>query len=243
MKYIKITIIVVFAFLATHCQQDASISKNDGTGGSLAIFSLKGDYLYAVDQRKLSVFSLENFGKPEFIRSVNVGFDIETLYNHGDYLYMGSRQGMYIFSIAVPDQPTYASSVIHVTACDPVVANETHSYVTLHSTQFCGGNVNVLEVYNTQNPLQPQLLHTENLVQPKGLGFVEDHLVVCDDVIKVFGLSNPNVPNLLGSLPNTCFDVIYVQPYLYAIGTNGLFCYEIPPLQPLNAVLKSTLSF
>lgn len=243
MKTIKILTVLFVAILSTHCQQDATITKSDGTGGSLAIFSLKGDYLYAVDQRKLNVFSLEDFGKPEFIRTVNVGFDIETLYNHGNYLYIGSRQGMYIYSIAVPDHPVYASSVFHLTACDPVVANATHSYVTLHSNQFCGVNINVLEVYNTANPLQPQLLHTQNLVQPKGLGFVENHLVVCDDVIKIFGLTNPDIPNLLGSLPNVCFDIIYVQPYLYAIGANGLFCYEIPPLQPLNAVLKSTLSF
>lgn len=243
MKIFKIILFISLAFSGIKCQQEAAISKGDGVGGSLAIFSLKGNYLYAVDDRKLHVFSLEDFGKPEFIRSVHVGFDIETLYNHGDYLYMGSMNGMYIFSIVVPDHPTYASSVTHVTACDPVVANDTHSYVTLHSTRFCGANTNVLEVYNTSNPFQPVFLSRKNLVQPKGLGFVEGHLVVCDDVIKIFELTNPDDPHQVGALMNNCFDVIYVQPLLFAIGNQGLFCYEVPINQPLNAHLRSSLSF
>ena len=35
-----------------------SITNSDGAGGSLAIFVLKGNYLYSVDDSKLNVFSL-----------------------------------------------------------------------------------------------------------------------------------------------------------------------------------------
>ena len=54
----KITILL-FLVLIFGCSTDQDNSESgDGQGGSLAIFALKGNYLYGVDNSKLNVFSL-----------------------------------------------------------------------------------------------------------------------------------------------------------------------------------------
>lgn len=239
--------IVAFTFMLAGCSSDSDGNVNttpgDGTGGSLAIFVLKGDYLYTVDNMKLNVFSLLNTDEPVKVNDINVGFNIETLFSNGQYLFIGSRDGMYIYSVANPEIPQQLSAVQHVTACDPVVANETHSFVTLHSTSFCGNNVNSLEIYNTTNPQYPQLVHTRNLVEPKGLGLYNNYLFVCDDEIKIFDVQNPAEPVLAGAINKYCFDVIILNNDLFTIGQNGLSRYSLNPADITDINLESEVLF
>lgn len=229
------------------CSSDSdtgtNLGSNDGTGGSLAIFALKGNYLYTVDNMKLNVFSLINSSEPVKVNDVNVGFDIETLFSNGEYLFIGSRDGMYIYSVSNPENPQQLSSVQHFTACDPVVANDTHSFVTLHSTSVCGNNINSLEIYDTSNPQDPQLVHTRNLVQPKGLGLYNNYLFVCDDEIKVFNIQNPAEPTLVTTINNNCFDVIILNNDLFAIGDNGLYRYSLNPDDITDINFESEVTF
>jgi hypothetical protein len=241
-KYFSYAVLVLLV-LAGCSSDNSDFTKSDGTGGSLAIFVLKGNYLYTVDNQTMHVFSLINEQQPVKVNDVPIGFNIETLFSFDDKLYIGSQNGMYIYSIENPENPTYISEAQHFTACDPVVANATHAYVTLHSTSFCGNNLNVLQVYDTSNPSNPNLIHTRNLVQPKGLGLYGDYLIVCDEVIKIFLIINPENPLLVHSLPKECFDVIIKGNDLFAIGSEGMYRYELNADAITESEFKSQIIF
>ncbi len=147
------------------------------------------------------------------------------------------------YSVENPENPVQLSSVSHFTACDPVVANSTHTFVTLHSNQRCGNALNVLEVYDTTDPANPTLIHTRNLTHPKGLGLYHNYLVICDDEIKIFDISNPAEPMLVKALDNLCFDVIILGDTLYAIGDNGLYRYLLDENNITNVILQSEVNF
>ncbi|HEX9981131.1 MAG TPA: hypothetical protein VGB50_11265 [Flavobacterium sp.] len=240
MKYLKFIILLL---LAAGCSSDSDSGIKDGTGGSLAIFVLKGDYLYTVDNASLNVFSLANISHPEKVNEKNIGFNIETLYSNGEYLFIGSQNGMYIYSVADPANPVELSSVEHVTSCDPVVANETHSFVTLYSNNACGNDNNLLEIYDTSNPTNPVLVHQQNLISPKGLGLYHNYLFVCAEEIKIFDVQHPESPVLAGSIDAACFDVIIKGDDLYAISDHHLYRYHLDVNNITAPELVSQVSF
>lgn len=224
-----IIILSIFGCESDSTNSESQLPTSDGQGGSLARFTLKGDYLYTVDDFDLNVFNVANTDDPIKVNSVAIGFDIETLFGYKDYLYIGSQNGMFIYSLDNPEFPQQLSSVQHFTACDPVIANDTHAFVTLHSETFCGGDINVLEVYDVSDVTNPILLNSRNLSYPKGLGLYGDYLFVCDDEIKVFDVSNPEASKLVTSLNRSAFDVIIRNDLLIAIGESGLYQYRLSP--------------
>ncbi|WP_430467878.1 LVIVD repeat-containing protein [Winogradskyella ouciana] len=245
MRKIYTTIIIVLVLLG--CSSD-STSSNDtntfsetGQGGSLARFALYVDYLYVVDDSNLNVFSITDRENPVQVNTVPIGFNIETLFNYKNYLYMGSRNGMYIYNIDNPETPTYMSDVQHFTACDPVVANETHAFVTLHTNIGCGVNINVLEIYDVTEITNPVLVSSRNLTRPIGIGLYGDYLFVCDDEVKVFDVSNPEESELVTSIDVNSFDVIINNGILVLIGENGLYQYSLDSSDITNINHLSTI--
>lgn len=242
----KIILIVLSLFLLISCSSDSNSSaeaNSDGQGGSLAIFALKNNYLYSVDVATLNVFSLLNEQQPVQVNAVQIGFDIETIFSLDKYLFIGSRTGMFIYSIADPEKPIKLSQVQHFTACDPAIANATHSFVTLNSNRFCGNNTNVLQIYNTTNLSDPFLVHSRNLVAPKGLALYGNYLFVCDDVIKIFNITNPVEPVSVGNIDRECFDLIIRGNQLFAIGNSGLYRFELNPSDITEIKFKSQVLF
>lgn len=239
-----IILLSISTLLLLGCSSDSdNLSNGDGQGGSLAIFALKGNYLYAVDNSKLNVFSLLNPSIPVSVNEIEIGFNIETLFSYDQYLFVGSRNGMFIYSLENPENPIQLSSVQHFTSCDPVVANATHSFVTLHSGTFCGNDLNVLQVYNTTDLNNPVLVHTRNLTSPKGLALYSNYLFVCDDVIKIFNIENPNEPILVTTINQNCFDLIIRDNSLFSIGKTGLYRYELNPNSIVDIQFKSQVSY
>ena len=244
MKKIYSTLII--ALLLINCDSDSSDSSTfseNGQGGSLARFALYTDYLYVVDDTNLNVFSIINKEEPVQVNTVAIGFNIETLFNYKNYLYIGSRNGMYIYNIDTPEEPVYISDVQHFTACDPVVANDTHAFVTLHTNIGCGTNVNVLEIYDITDVTNPMLISSRNLARPIGLSLYNDnYLFVCDDEVKVFDISNPNNSQLVTSIDVNSFDVIINNDILVLIGDNGLYQYSLDANDINNISHLSTLN-
>ena len=240
----KIISLLLLVFIIGCSDSDSAQNSDLGQGGSLAVFAIKGNYLYGVDQMKLNVFSLIDSEKPVKVNEIPIGFDIETLFSYGDNLFIGSRNGMFIYSISNPENPTKLSSVQHFTACDPVIANSTHSYVTLNSNTTCGNNTNVLQVYDTKDLSNPKLIHSRTLTQPKGIGFyISDYLLVCDDVIKIFNIQNPAEPILVNAIDKNCFDVIVRENTLFAIGNGGVYRYELNPSNIKDIKVISEVKF
>lgn len=108
----KKIILFCLIIIGASCSSDNNSSSNnsadfggDGMGGSLARFALAGNYLYTVGEESLSVFEITNPNQPIFKGNTYIGFDIETLYALDDKLYVGSRQGMFIYDISAPENP------------------------------------------------------------------------------------------------------------------------------------------
>ena len=224
---------ILTSFIAFSCSTEdsdnfsSSTSDNDGQGGSLATFALKGDYLYTVDNTDLTVFNITDIKDPVQVNTIPIGFNIETLFSYKNYLYIGSRNGMFIYGLTNPEFPEKLSQVEHFTACDPVIANNTHAFVTLHSNAICGTAVNLLEIYDITTITDPILINSRNLTSPKGLGLYEDYLIVSDDEIKIFDISNPENSTLVTSINQNAFDVIISGDLLIAIGETGLYQYKL----------------
>ncbi|MFK8281426.1 LVIVD repeat-containing protein [Capnocytophaga cynodegmi] len=225
----KIFFVLLFVVMAISCSKesnnDAFTKSSDSVGGSLATFSLVGDYLYVVDSGRLNVFSVQNPTNPSKVNTIYVGFDIETLFSLNEFLFIGSRSGMYIYSIEKPESPEKLSEYRHFNACDPVVANASHAFVTLHSNSFCGNNLNVLQVYDIGNLKNPVKIHERNLTQPKGLALKGDYLVICDDDLKFFDIKNPANPTLVHSENKSFKDVIFYENKLFAFGEREITQY------------------
>ncbi len=243
-RYFIFLLITIFILACSNDNDSISFDSGDsvGQGGSLAIFTIKGDYLYTVDNEDLNVFNIAQTDNPVLVNTVSIGFGIETIYCFKDYLYIGSRSGMFIYTIENPEFPQILSSVQHMTACDPVVANENFAFVTLWSDLGCGGTVNQLEVYDVRDVLNPILINVRELTFPKGLGLYENYLIVCDDEIKIFDVSDPINSTLVYSIDKLAFDVIIQGNLLIAIGENGLYQYELDATDITNTTSLSTIN-
>jgi len=233
-KYLFYIILLVGCLQLTNCANDETggdqnsgggsgqDNPSDGKGGSLAVFALKGNYLYTVDHRSLHVFQISDPSNPIKVNDVQIGFDIETLFSLDNLLFMGAQSGMYIYDISNPENPVKMSESRHFTACDPVVANQTHAFVTLHSNTNCGGNINRLMVYDIADVQNPILVHERNLVGPKGLALQGNYLIVCDDELKIFDVSTPEEPVLLKAFNKSYTDMVIYNDILFAFGTRQI---------------------
>ncbi|NQX84475.1 MAG: hypothetical protein HRT67_00880 [Flavobacteriaceae bacterium] len=242
----KLYNILIISILLLGCSSDNSLNntsgKENGQGGSLARFSIYLDYLYVVDDSNLNVFSISENENPVLVNVVPIGFNIETLFNYQNYLYIGSRNGMFIYNVNNPETPTYLSDVQHFTACDPVVANSSHAFVTLHADIGCGTTINVLEIYDVNEVTNPILIASRNLIKPIGLGLYGDYLFVCDDEVKIFDVSNPENSVLVTSINRDAFDIIINNNKLVLIGEHGLYQYSIDSEDINNINHMSTIS-
>jgi hypothetical protein len=243
--------IVIFYFsvalMLAGCSADQNSPGNnstDGTGGSLARFSLVGDYLYTVDDQSLRIFNITDPEQPAFVGEKYIGFDIETLYSLDEYLFVGSRLGMFIFDISDPKFPLQLSEVQHARSCDPVVSSGDYTYVTLHTNESCEGNINQLEVYDTRDLLRPELLTTITMDRPIGLGLYQNYLLVTDlGVVRIFDVTNPAQPDLIGGIEQDAFDLIIRNDDLFLIGEESLSQYRLNPDDMGEVVFRSSIEF
>jgi len=232
------------------CDQNSSDSVqnsefSDGQGGSLATFSLKGEYLYTVDYSNLSVFNIANATSPVKVNTINVGFEIETLFGFQDYLFIGSQNAMYIYDITNAELPKKLSQSNHFRACDPVVANGTNAYVTLHSNATCGGAVNELKTYDITDLENPILLNSRGLTQPKGLSlYGTDFLLVCDDSVKIFDVTDPSDSKYLEEIPTIgAIDIIIRDNNAFIISENSIAQYQLDTTNITNFKKISEFTF
>ncbi|WP_046755314.1 LVIVD repeat-containing protein [Kordia jejudonensis] len=251
MKKLGILIVLVcISIIYASCSADGSdlssvtnSGNETGQSGSLARFVIIQSYLYTVDNQNLNVFNISDPENPVLVNNLSVGFNIETLSSYKSYLYIGSQNGMFIYDAQQMETPQLLSAVQHFTACDPVIANDTHAFVTLKGGNFCGGNTNVLEVYDIADAENPVLISQRNLIEPVGMGFYKDnYLFVCDDQVKIFDISDPENMNLVHAIDADSFDVIIQDNLLILIGETGLTQYMLDPNDIQNESFLSSLS-
>lgn len=214
-----------------------------GTGGSMARFAALKERLFTVDGSGMSVFNITTDMKPEFVKRKQIGWLIETIYPFKETLYIGSLNGMYIYDLVNPDDPAQLSSVTHVRSCDPVVANDTHAFVTLRNGTRCWDGVNELQIYSTTSLTNPTLLKKYPMTSPHGLGLSGNLLFICDgtDGLKVFDITDVNNLKLVKHITGiNTFDVIPLNGVAIVSCESGIYQYDYK--DPNNIRLLSTIN-
>ncbi|WP_248724058.1 LVIVD repeat-containing protein [Seonamhaeicola sp. ML3] len=207
----------------------SAAESNVGTGGSLARFQIKDDYLYTVGSYSMAIFNIKNLGSPILENTQYAGWNIETMFEADDYLYLGSTNGMYIYDLNNPAEPAYVSEFVHWEGCDPVVVDGDYAYLTLRGGNACGQIESVLEVIDIHDKSNPTLAKRYTLENPYGLGIKSNMLYVCDGTagLKLFNRNTPvdlDLVRTIGDIQAT--DVIPLQDKLIMIGDNTLYQYS-----------------
>lgn len=145
---------VFISLLFSSCTKtgsDASSSGGNSTSGSMARFTLVGNYLYTVNQQSLKTFNVSNPASPKLESTVNVGPDIETIFPFKGGLYIGSNTAVYLFDITNPAKPERSSQASYIIrGNDPVVANDSLAYSTIRNFGVNNSTLNVINVKNSK---------------------------------------------------------------------------------------------
>jgi hypothetical protein len=208
---------------------ETASDSNTGQGGSLARFKIVNDYLYAVDSHNINIFNIQDLENPKDLEDVYAGFDIETIFNRGQHLFLGSMSGMYIYDISSPATPTFVSEFQHGTACDPVVVDGDYAYVTLRGGNACGATESGLFIVDISDISNPTLKISYSLDGPYGLGVKDEKLFVCDGEsgLKVYDKTDVEDLIVLNHFKGiNTFDVIPMEESLLMVGEDVLYQYE-----------------
>ncbi|MCP3932891.1 MAG: hypothetical protein GY705_27785 [Bacteroidetes bacterium] len=216
-------------------------ANRSGVGGSLARFTISGDFLYTVDQSQMHVFGIEDTANPSLRNTVNIGWGIETIFPHESNLFIGSQTGMFIYDITNPISPVQLSVFEHARACDPVYVDGDRAYVTLRDGTTCQNFTNQLDVLDVSTLTAPRLLRSYSMHHPIGLSVVDNTLFLCEDDegIKVFDVTEWDqiADSLLDHVKGlTAYDVITL-PWLniaLVIGQDGLYQFDISDAKDLK---------
>lgn len=207
----------------------ADNSAPTGQGGSLARFMIVNNYLYAVDSHNINVFDIQDLENPKDLEDVYAGFDIETIFNRGEHLFLGSMRGMYIYDISSPAVPSLVGEFEHGTACDPVVVDGDYAFVTLRGGNMCGATESGLFIVDISDMSNPFLVKTYPMEEPYGLGVKDEKLFVCDGAsgLKVYDKTNVEELVPLNHFKDIdTFDVIPMEDNLLMIGAEVIYQYE-----------------
>ena len=166
-----------------------------------------------------------------------LSFDMETIYPYKNYLFIGSKTGLYIYSLDDPAKPVQIGEAKHGRSCDPVIANDSASYSTLKGSTFCGPATSGLYVYDVKNLNAPVLKTTIPINEPRGLGMADSALYVCaaSEGIKVYSIKNAYDPLAITTVTGADFtDLIPYGDLLICWTAGGIRLYDISNrLQPL----------
>ena len=245
---IYLFVLIIIASQHLSCTKESVgklFSGNTGKGGSLARFTIAGNYLYTVDKTDLKVFNISNHSLPELKSTTNVGFEIETIYPFQDKLFIGSTSVVHIFSIENPEFPQKLSTAISpqvLRRCDPVVAKDSVAYATLRTNGACGGTQSLLAVYDIRDVLNPLPVAQVPVTEPYGLGYADNALYVCDRwSMIVFDITKPYEPILVTQVSGSEFyDVIPQGNTLVCWINGGVSLYDIT--ERLNPKLITTIN-
>jgi hypothetical protein len=214
-------------------------------GGSMARFTIVDNHLYTVSWSDLNVLDVSKSSEPIFSNKQSIGFNIETIYPFKDKLFIGSTNGMYIYSIANPGQPVQLSQFAHVQSCDPVIADDEYAFVTLRSGTACNGFTNQLEVLDISKLSQPTLMKTYPMTNPHGLSKDGNLLFICDGAagLKVYDASAPNALQLIATISDLeTYDVIAYNNRAIVVAKDGLYQFDYSDRNNIRQLSKITLN-
>jgi hypothetical protein len=187
----------------------------------------------------IKVFDITNPASPVEKTQVVVGFAIETIFPYKDKLFIGAPTGLFIYSIADPAAPVKLGSVQHLRSCDPVVSNDTISYVTLNGSNPCGPAESGLYIYDIKNISSPTLLKLLPLSSPYGLGLADSVVFVCrgNYGLSAINIKKPSDPKIIYTKNDGYYmDVIPYDNMLICYVNAGILIYDISDLRNISKI-------
>lgn len=214
-----------------------------GIGGSMARFGIKDKALYIVDNNTLKIFDITDQTAPSKVNELYAGWNVETMFLHGNQMFLGTSTGMAVYDITSPFSPFSLTFFTHATSCDPVIVDDTLAYITLRTGTNCRGNLNVLDIVSIKDITKPKTVVSYFMTNPHGLGKDGDLLFVCDGSagLKVYNTADPKLilDNLIFTYPGiNAFDVIPVGKVLVLIGDGGLYQYDYTNIKNITLLSK-----
>lgn len=208
-------------------KNDTGDSEIDGQGGSLARFTVKGDYLYTVDFSTLHTFNISDALHPRKVDDERLDIYTETISPYGNNLLLGTDNGMFIYSLENPAAPTFKSYFEHIVSCDPVVAQNDFAFITLNSANArCWNASNQLQIVDISNLSSPFLVKQYTMTNPLGLDIDNDTLYVCDNGLTIYDVANKLDIRIIKQIPEIdAKDVICLENSIIVIGSDGLHQY------------------
>lgn len=234
----------MLAFSSKSTGAGASAASPFGMGGSMARFSVVQNRLYSVTYSDLNVFNISQAQDPSFVKKTSIGWQIETIYPFKNNLFIGSANGMYIYNINDADNPKLSGKFGHVASCDPVIADDTHAYVTLRSGTACQGFTNQLEVLRLNGITDPSLVKTYSMTNPHGLAKDGNLLFICDgaDGLKMLNAASIQNIHLLKKIGGfNAYDVLLWNKIAIVSAQDGLYQFDYS--DPANLHLVSKMNF
>lgn len=214
-------------------------SSSFGIGGSMSRFAAINNVLYAIDNYSLNIIDITDYNNLSLLKSLNIGWNIKTIFPFDNKLFIGSQNGMLIYDISIPSNPTFISDYWHITSCDPVIIDGDYAYVTLRSGNLCGEASNQLDVIDISNLTSPTLVRSYPMTEPYGLGIDKSTLFICDGSagLKIYDISDVShiTDNIISVFPDMqSYDVIPVNGILMLIGDDGLYQYDYSDLSDIQ---------
>ena len=216
-------------------------SSSTGVNGSMSRFSIYNDHLYSVINNYLNIFNLTGTVPAKESADFYIGRNVETIFSYKENMFMGTPTGMLIYSVKDPVKPVFQSSLTHVYGCDPVVVENDMAYVTVHSGNLCGQSSNELFVVDVSDIKNPKQLVSYTMTNPKGLGIDNGRLFLCDDGLKIYNVSDPQMlmSNRLAHYTGMDgFDVIPQNNILMMIANDGLYQYDYSDINNIKQISK-----
>ena len=227
-------------------QNSNSSSAQAGQAGSMARFALVNNYLYAVGYTNLNIFNVTTPQQPIFDNKINVGnWNIETVFPFKNKLFIGSQNGMYIYDISKPDQPTTDGQFGHLRSCDPVIVDDSFAYVTLRSGTACQGFTNQLDILQLNNLTNPGLVKSYNLTNPHGLSKDGNLLFICDgaDGLKIYNAGDVNKLHLVKHFSGLeTYDVIANNNIATVVAKDGLYQFNYSDANNIHLLSKINIA-
>lgn len=228
-KYLYIIVLVLGLGAYWSCSKEGALSPtSSGTGksGSLARFAIVGNYMYAVSDFDMRIYDVSNSNAPQILHSVQIGWGVETIFAMGNYLFLGSQSGVYLYEIQADGNINFKSFYSHFQSCDPVVAEGQYAYSTVRSGAACRvrDTMNELHIIDISNVQKPKQVSVFRMTFPIGLGINGNHLFVCDtEGVRVLDVTYKATPIQINYIKNIdAVDVIVLGTHLLVIGKEKL---------------------
>lgn len=238
-----VTLLLLTGLLS--CGKSDSPTPGNGVGGSTARFTLAGTTLYTLSDQYLQTYDLRT-GTPVQGPKQQLGLGLETLFPYGQHLFVGTRTGMFILSLAQPSAPKQVGYYSHMLSCDPVVVQGSYAYVTLRSGTTCRSQgPSSLDIIDISIIEQPKLVKSYPMTSPHGLGVYGTTLFVGegDKGLRIMDISNPLNAKTVQYLTDVkSYDVIPLSNVLIVTGPDGVYQYSYADPTQLKLLSKISLT-